>query len=391
MLDIGREAPTNSEPRELSLRGGGLASNLDFGCFQDQGARKQQEDYFATTEPSLETVESHGGFLAVVADGMGGHSDGALASLTAVNTFMAEYLKKDEDETVAQALHRALLQSNQALLTVKGLGAAGDDMGTTLLAAVVQGRHLYWMSVGDSRLYRSRRKRLEVINEEHSYGAELDAKVAAGQMSVVEADSQANKRHMLTSYLGIERIPKINLSRVPLELQPGDQILLCTDGLNNTLSDADVQRCLAGEGTAHEKCEKMGLLVRGKCKPGQDNVTIVLLAAESADLPSPSSGRRWPPRFGKAGAIGLGMLLLAALVTSAYFFLWLPSQSPKPPAKPAPAQESEPARQEAPQTRVSPAPLPKVTSHTTPQPKWVSTMAEAKDRLWNEWTVRHHA
>ncbi|MEW5914185.1 MAG: protein phosphatase 2C domain-containing protein, partial [Thermodesulfobacteriota bacterium] len=332
-----------------------MTSRVDFGCFQNQGARQRQEDYFATSDPSPEVIASHQGFLMVVADGMGGHSDGSLASLTAVTTFLEEYGQKREAEGIPEALQRSLLQANQALLVAIRKMADESDMGTTLVAAVVQGGLLYWVSVGDSRLYRFRNGRLEMINEEHSFGAELDAQLAAGQISAGEAQAQANKRHMLTSYLGIPRIPKISLSRVPLDLRAGDQILLCTDGLN-TLSEAEIQYCLGQPAAAQEKCDAMGQMVLDKRKRRQDNVTIVLLEAGPAALAAQSgqrSGLPLPPLWGWGGWAALSLLVVAAAAAA---FFWWPRGAPS--LKEAPARLAAGSDLKAAAGKTQPAPAP---------------------------------
>ncbi|MCF8031872.1 MAG: protein phosphatase 2C domain-containing protein [Desulfarculaceae bacterium] len=337
-----------------------MASKLDLGCYQGRGARKEQEDYFATSDTGTAVVDSHHGFLAVVADGMGGHSDGALASLTAVNRFVAEYATKAPEESVPDALQRALLKANRALLSKIKKKGNGSDMGTTLVACVCQGGRLYWVSVGDSRLFRLRQGVLEAINQDHSYGAELDAKYAAGQISASRLGAESSKRHMLTSYIGIDPIPKINLSHVALDLQAGDQILLCTDGLTNTLQEHEIARCLAASSTAQEKCEEMGALVGDKNRPRQDNLTMVLVDMKAVDQAGIKPDFKQRDHRIKMGAMIFAAVLAVTFAAGAVIW-WRKSSDEVPVPAPQTAKSStlpkasaEPERKQAAQAAKQP-------------------------------------
>ncbi len=124
-----------------------LPSELQIGAAQEQGSRKEQQDYFAVTEQ-----EHKRGFLAVLADGMGGHPGSGNASVIAVNTFVKRYneeIAKNID--IQKALGHALTAENQAVFEANQ--RINADMGTTLVAGVIQGKMFHWLSVGDSSLY----------------------------------------------------------------------------------------------------------------------------------------------------------------------------------------------------------------------------------------------
>jgi serine/threonine protein phosphatase PrpC len=247
-----------------------LPSEVQIGAAQDQGDRKEQQDYFAVTEPRM-------GFLAVLADGMGGHPGSGNASVIAVNTFVKRYNEEIAKNTdIQKALDHALTAANQAVFEANQ--RINADMGTTLVAGVVQGKRFYWLSVGDSSLYLYTKGKLTKINKTHSYGAEIQAKIEAGVLTREQASLDPKKRNMLTSYLGLKAIPKRDFSEYQLEL--GNKILLCSDGLDNALSEAEIEDCLRREMVSQEKCDKLMATALGKKRPNQDNITVVLLELE---------------------------------------------------------------------------------------------------------------
>src|SRR5580698_5519707 len=118
------------------------------GNAQDIGAREEQQDSFGFSDPSDKAFVRHGGFLGVVADGMGGLSNGREAGAAAVRSFLAAYQAKPASESVADALSRSVGEANQAVRQIVQNGSA-HDAGTTLAAAVVLDSELYWIAVGD--------------------------------------------------------------------------------------------------------------------------------------------------------------------------------------------------------------------------------------------------
>src|SRR5580658_6798016 len=110
--------------------------NFNAGNSQHIGARQQQQDSFGFSDPSDKAFVRHGGFLGIVADGMGGLTNGQEASLAAVRSFLAAYQAKTSTESVVDALSRSLLEANRAVLEIAKNGSS-SEAGTTLVAAVV--------------------------------------------------------------------------------------------------------------------------------------------------------------------------------------------------------------------------------------------------------------
>ncbi|MBF0539316.1 MAG: serine/threonine-protein phosphatase [Nitrospirae bacterium] len=250
---------------------------LDFGNDQHRGNRKEQEDYFASFSPVRGVVNSDSGFLAVMADGMGGHTSGAKASVLAVNTFVEAYKRKPPGQTISDALSDALRSANQKLVDANIKMGHDSDMGTTLVAVVIQANRLFWASVGDSRIFLYRGGRLMDVNESHSYGAELDVRRRLDQISTEELEANKKNRGMLTSYLGLKDIPRVDISSRPIDLCPGENVLICTDGLVDALTSNEIAMLLRPKGSAQEKCEELIQHALKKKLPQQDNITIILL------------------------------------------------------------------------------------------------------------------
>src|SRR5579863_7127 len=124
------------------------------GHAQHIGARHSQQDSFGLADPKDQAFLAHGGFLAVICDGMGGMEHGEAASRTAVQAFLEAYQRKIPEESIPDALLRSVREANEEVVTLAATLNAVENMGTTLVAAVVTTGGLYHISVGDSAIFR---------------------------------------------------------------------------------------------------------------------------------------------------------------------------------------------------------------------------------------------
>jgi protein phosphatase len=254
------------------------------GNAQHIGARSEQQDSFAFSDPDDKHFAKHAGVLAVVADGMGGMSRGKSASRTAVTSFLNAYRQKPVSETIPAALQRALKESHLAVCqTARQLGEP-DGIGTTLVAAVAYKGHLYWISAGDSRLYLLRDGRATRVTMDHAHGTKLWAEVAAGHMERQEALADTQRSH-LTSYLGATTLADVDVALRPFPLMDGDTIVLCTDGIYRMLSDDEIVTAFCGGRTPNDGCETLQALVLEKSDGRQDNLTVIAFGCQP-DSPS---------------------------------------------------------------------------------------------------------
>jgi len=247
------------------------------GNAQDIGKRSEQQDSFAFSAFDDHDWCHHAGILAVVADGMGGLAMGKDASDLAVRTMLTSYDSKGKDEPIGKALVRSLKASNTAVNDMASKAGLEGDVGTTLVAVVIHDGLLYRIAAGDSRIYLFRGNELRRLTTDYNYGRVLDRMVLRGEMGRDEAESHPS-RAALTSYLGkstLETEDYDDPDDEPLLLQAGDRILLCSDGLFNTLAEDEIVARLNGEPQAAS--ENLIAAVLSAENPYQDNVTVAIL------------------------------------------------------------------------------------------------------------------
>src|SRR5581483_4939135 len=221
-----------------------------------------------------------GGLLAVLADGMGGHTGGAIAGQTACKTF-AEVFSAATTPVDAR-LKTALQASNEALAKGVEQNAALRGMGCTLVAAWIDDLGIRWTSVGDSLLLLYRVPDVIRLNADHSLGSFLDEQARQNRISRSEARRNRN-RNALRSALTGSKIDLIDLRAEPLELRPGDWVLLASDGICSLEGDeiADVVYRYR-QSTPEEMAEGLIAAVTEKGVVDQDNATVVAVRVEEA-------------------------------------------------------------------------------------------------------------
>jgi protein phosphatase len=239
---------------------------LSFGVKTDVGtARTENEDSFEIVIPAPRDGGSSPGSLFVVADGMGGHAAGAVASQIAVNTLSAIYYA-DPESPAEDRLLRAFTAAHDSVIESASHGRGRLGMGCTLVAAAFV-EDLVIVNVGDSRAYLWRDGELEQITEDHSL---VSAQVRAGLMTE-EAARCSPFRSALTQCIGsqIDLEPDV----FHREVRPGDVLLLCSDGLHDPLSPDDIREELVRGGSPTEITRA---LVRRAAEAGShDNITAV--------------------------------------------------------------------------------------------------------------------
>jgi PPM family protein phosphatase len=251
-----------------------------------RGARASQEDACAFAPPHAASIAtlagaSHQGFttesglICVLADGMGGHAAGALASTTACRTFVSAYTQSTA--AARQRLKDALDQANRAIQQASEADKALDGMGCTLVGIMFGPTGLGWVSVGDSPLYLFRDNRLYQLNQNHSLAPLLDALAAAGEMSLEEAAAHP-RRHFLRSALTGQAIELVDLSEALLPLQKNDWVLVASDGID-TLSHAELADILAvnNEVDPESMAEVIIASIEDANETHQDNATVMAI------------------------------------------------------------------------------------------------------------------
>ncbi|MBU6364276.1 MAG: Stp1/IreP family PP2C-type Ser/Thr phosphatase [Acidobacteria bacterium] len=206
--------------------------------------------------------------LIAVADGMGGHLGGGTAAGMAVDA-----LRGVGSTTDPTALLGALKDANRAIAQA----AMGDPdltgMGTTATAALLEGGILYLVHVGDSRAYLIRDGRIIQVTQDHSVVAEM---VRRGTLSADAAESHP-ARHVITRALGVDA--DIDIDALRVDLEPGDVVLLCTDGLSGPVPNDEMLEVVESSATLEVAAGE--LVQRANAAGGPDNVTVVLARVDA--------------------------------------------------------------------------------------------------------------
>lgn len=251
--------------------------SYDIALILNKGRRDTQEDAVASR-----MFDAANAGYAVIADGMGGHEAGEVASelvIAAWREALDTELESDElsESAVVDALPLAALQANAAIANYTEEQGDGFNMGSTLLGVLLMGQRAYWISIGDSPLYLYRDGALAQINEDHSMAPVIDAQVAQGVLTETEARLHPD-RNQLTSVIMGAAIPKVDCPENPLGLSPSDILILGSDGLQY-LTDADIEAILHEHraALAQEIADALLQAVQRRDNPDQDNLSIAVV------------------------------------------------------------------------------------------------------------------
>jgi serine/threonine protein phosphatase PrpC len=239
--------------------------------------RNDNQDNMGRRVPDDPEELERDGALFVVADGMGGHAAGEIASTVAVQTMTSAYFDAAHGE-VLQGLAQAIKQSNEAILSIARENAGRTGMGTTLVAAVLCQGILYVANIGDSRAYLLRNGRLRQLTEDHSWVAE---QVRAGVLTEDQARTHVH-RNVITRSLGTQANVTADVFVEPA--REGDILLLCSDGLHGYVSDEVIRETIA----AFPPTEAAKRLVDlANEAGGPDNITVSIFRIDEMEEASP--------------------------------------------------------------------------------------------------------
>ncbi len=216
-------------------------------------------------------VDSDSG-IYVVADGMGGHRAGEVASAIACKTFRASFddrVDRGSQAKIKRMLAEAVEKANQAIVKEAGDRSEYEGMGTTLTAAFIDNKTLYLAHVGDSRAYLISEDSITQLTEDHTLVNEM---LRRGEVSK-DAIQVHPLRHVITRALGT--YPEVDADLSTKELDHGDKIILCTDGLTSMLRDSEIIGVIRNSDGIKNACGS--LVDEANDRGGEDNITIVLI------------------------------------------------------------------------------------------------------------------
>ena len=226
--------------------------------------RKMNQDYvFASADPVGNLPN-----LFVVADGMGGHNAGDYASSHAVGTVVDE-IRQDADFNPIKVIRHAIESANTEIITQAQNDENLRGMGTTMVVATIVGHYAYVANVGDSRLYLVNQQILQVTKD-HSLVQEM---VRMGEINAEQARNHPDK-NIITRALGAERT--VDIDFFDLKLEPGNVILMCSDGLSNMVEDSQIREIISDTEKNLEEKGKI-LISEANRNGGKGNIAVVLI------------------------------------------------------------------------------------------------------------------
>lgn len=255
---------------------------IRFGVKTDLGRlRENNEDKFDFYEPENPTLLATRGCFYAVADGMGGHAAGQIASELALKNIIANYYDSPNDD-IPTALLEAIAAANDTIHSLALMIPERSGMGTTITAAVVAEDRVYIAQVGDSRAYLIRENTIRQVTYDHSWVAE---QVRLGAMTEEEA-GYSPYRNVITRSIGTQ--PTVEPDVFIEEACAGDIWVLCTDGLTGHVED-DAIRLIATTQPPSEAARQ--LIELANARGGRDNITVFVLAIrDMLPGPPPSNG-----------------------------------------------------------------------------------------------------
>lgn len=263
-----------------------FGSRTDIGCVRDHN-----EDSLVVAPP-----------LFAVADGMGGHAAGEVASEIAVET-LADLAPEHPDSA---QLGFAVSEANRAIIRAAHDGTGREGMGTTVTAAILEGERLVIAQVGDSRAYLLHHGSLQRLTRDHSLMADM---IEAGQITPEEARVHP-RRSIITRALGSD--PATQADLYELNVETGDRLLICSDGLTTMLEDGEIAPILTAEPDP-QRCASE-LVSAALAAGGYDNVTVIV-----ADVTGQREVRQKKARRRSRLSVALTLIVLAFVLAAAVF------------------------------------------------------------------------
>ncbi len=216
--------------------------------------------------------------LALLADGMGGYNAGEVASAMAVSAVRADLVRwmgqvggKPKAADMRRAMEMCVDNANQSILSAAETNPQYTGMGTTLVVGVFHGARLMLGHIGDSRCYRLRGGALEQITRDHSW---LQEQIDAGLISRQQA-AVSTSRNLVTRALGVEELVELEINE--FEVQPDDLYLMCSDGLSEMVTDAEMLGLINAESSLDDLAAR--LIEAANVNGGRDNISVVLALA----------------------------------------------------------------------------------------------------------------
>jgi serine/threonine protein phosphatase PrpC len=277
-MNLGDMAATDRQMETLDGSGGD-AYEVSAAVVTDVGCRRAvNEDCGRFVRPAGAAALLNKGFLAVVADGMGGHAAGETASRLAVDVVSRAYYEAEDE--AGDALAEAFARANREIFEAARRDESLRGMGTTCTALALRGGIALCAHVGDSRLYMVRGGEVYLMTEDHSEVQEL---VNRGVITREEARRHADKNVILRA-MGTQKKIEVSTWDKPLPVRAGDSFVICSDGLHDLVEDSEIKDAVVAARQPQVACER--LVALAKERGGHDNITVALVSLFAAGASS---------------------------------------------------------------------------------------------------------
>lgn len=243
---------------------------VEIGAMCELGTRESQQDSYLY-------YEKDDCLLAVVCDGMGGMNGGDKASRCAVQMLLQDYKNMENKiQDIPCFFETEVVKLDNAIYSLTDSAGNVLRAGSTIVAIVVQQDELYWLTVGDSRIFVLRGNEIVPVNQKHNYKLQLDEMLKEKCISKYIYERELKHADKLISYLGVGDVSIWDINETPLKLKTGDYILLCSDGITNTITEEELQVLIQREDSIEESVKKITRRIRQN-QGGQDNATCILV------------------------------------------------------------------------------------------------------------------
>jgi protein phosphatase len=248
---------------------------LQYACISDKGAiRAHNEDAFIfrtfDKNPEGFDIDTYGS-LFTIADGLGGHNAGEIASNMACHALLKYYSRTDvSEETMWDHLKSLYYQINENVLLQSMKVSDFNGMGTTLTTLIIRKQKAWIAHVGDSRVYLIRKNEMDQVTQDHT---EIQSMVEQGLYTQEEAN-KCSERNVLNQAIGVDN--RLRVFTWAELIQPDDLFLLCSDGLYDMLSEKDIFSIIQSQ-SGHLQSACRDLVRKAKLAGGADNITIILV------------------------------------------------------------------------------------------------------------------
>jgi len=265
----------DEEVTQSFIEDGGFAAVYTGGSTHI-GTRDYQEDSFYVTDASSTQGDTPIKAYGIVCDGMGGLENGSKASRLATDIMKEVFDDIITEKGIETRLIKEIYSIDTRVMEECGAGS-GFKAGTTLVAAMILGKRLHWVGVGDSRIYVMRGDEIVQVTQDHNFMLKLRKSVEEGLITQEEADAHP-QRGALISFVGSGNIQYINTNKAGLDLMHGDIVLMCSDGLTKSLSDEKIKSIIQiWYGDMKETANQLTMQSFDSSDGAKDNTTVVLM------------------------------------------------------------------------------------------------------------------